>query len=141
LGIKSKRQEQNAMNKVLSSKTRKRRQLIELMKNDDVMTVFTPPKKLGYKETETMTIIGNHYDANNYFVPKNTIYKNMHKIKNIPTVMVEGRYDMVTPMEIAYKLSKKFDHCKLMIVRGGHSTMEDSITEGLVQASDYFKKV
>jgi proline iminopeptidase len=65
----------------------------------------------------------------------------MHKIKHIPTVMVEGRYDMVTPMEIAYKLSKKFDHCKLMIVRGGHSTMEDSITEGLVQASDYFKKV
>ena len=139
LGIKSKRQEQNAMNKVLSSKTRKRRQLIELMKNDDVMSVFTPPKKLGYKETETMTIIGNHYDANNYFVPKNTIYKNMHKIKHIPTVMVEGRYDMVTPMEIAYKLSKKFDHCKLMIIRGGHSTMEDSITKGLVEASDYFK--
>ena len=139
LGIKSKRQEQNAMNKVLSSKTRKRRQLIELMKNDDVMSVFTPPKKLGYKETETMTIIGNHYDANNYFVPKNTIYKNMHKIKHIPTVMVEGRYDMVTPMEIAYKLSKKFDHCKLMIIRGGHSTMEESITKGLVEASDYFK--
>ena len=86
-----------------------------------------------------MTIIGNHYDANNYFVPKNTIYKNMHKIKHIPTVMVEGRYDMVTPMEIAYKLSKKFDDCQLMVVRGGHSTMEDSITEGLVKASDYFK--
>jgi len=139
LGIKSKRQEQPAMNKVLSKKTKKYRKLIELMKNDDVMSVFTPPKKLGYKETETMTIIGNHYDANNYFVPKNTIYKNMHKIKHIPTVMVEGRYDMVTPMEIAYKLSKKFDHCKLMIIRGGHSTMEESITKGLVEASDYFK--
>jgi len=141
LGIKSKRQEQPAMNKVLSKKTKKYRKLIELMKNDDVMSVFIPPKKLGYKETETMTIIGNHYDANNYFVPKNTIYKNMHKIKHIPTVMVEGRYDMVTPMEIAYKLSKKFDHCKLMIIRGGHSTMEESITKGLVEASDYFKKV
>jgi len=139
LGIKSKRQEQPAMNKVLSKKTKKYRKLIELMKNDDVMTVFTPPKKMGYKETETMTIIGNHYDANNYFVPKNTIYKNMHKIKHIPTIMVEGRYDMVTPMEIAYKLSKKFDDCQLMVVRGGHSTMEESITEGLVKASDYFK--
>jgi hypothetical protein len=42
-------------------------------------------------------------------------------------------------MEMAYKLSKKFDHCKLMIIRGGHSTMEDSITKGLVEASDYFK--
>ena len=139
LGIKSKRQEQPAMNKVLSKKTKKYRKLIELMKNDDVMTVFTPPKKMGYKETETMTIIGNHYDANNYFVPKDTIYKNMHKIKHIPTIMVEGRYDMVTPMEIAYKLSKKFDHCQLMVVRGGHSTIETEITKGLVKASDYFK--
>jgi proline iminopeptidase len=140
LGIKSKRQEQNAMNKVLSSKTRKRRQLIELMKNDDVMTVFTPPKKLGYKETETMTIIGNHYDANNYFVPKNTIYKNMHKIKHIPTVMVEGRYDMVTPMKIAYKLSKMMDHCKLVVVRAGHAAGEENIKKELVKASNYFKR-
>ena len=139
LGIKSKRNEQSAMNKVLSSKTRKRRQLVHLMQNDEVMSVFTPIKPLKYKETETMTIIGNHYDANNYFVPKDTIYKNMHKIKHIPTVMVEGRYDMVTPMEIAYKLSKKFDHCQLMVVRAGHATLETEITKGLVKASDYFK--
>jgi proline iminopeptidase len=82
---------------------------------------------------------GNHFDANNYFVPKDTIYKNMHKIKHIPTIMVEGRYDMVTPMEIAYKLSKKFDHCQLMVVRAGHATLETEIVKGLVKASDYFK--
>lgn len=140
LNIKSDRQEQTRMNQVLSRKTRKRRKLIRLMTNDDVMTVFTPPKKLEYKETETMTIIGNHYDANNYFVPKDTIYKNMHKIKHIPTIMVEGRYDMVTPMEIAYKLSKMMDNCQLMIVRAGHATIETEITKGLVKASDYFKR-
>ena len=139
LGIKNDRQEQTKINQTLSRKTRKRRQYIHLMQNDDVMTVFTPPKKLGYKETETMTIIGNHYDANNYFVPKNTIYKNMHKIKHIPTIMVEGRYDMVTPMKIAYKLSKMMDHCELMIVRGGHATIEEAITKGLVKASDALK--
>ena len=139
LGIKSERQEQTKIQKVLSRKTKKRKQLIKLMQNDDVMSVFTPIQPLGYKETETMTIIGNHYDANNYFVPKDTIYKNMHKIKHIPTIMVEGRYDMVTPMEIAYKLSKKMDHCQLMVVRAGHATLETEITKGLVKASDYFK--
>ena len=140
LNIKSDRQEQTRMNQVLSRKTRKRRKLIHLMTNDDVMTVFTPPKKLGYKETETMTIIGNHYDSNNYFVKKDTIYKNMDKIKHIPTIMVEGRYDMVTPMQIAYKLSKMMKHCQLMIVRAGHATIEEEITKGLVKASDYFKR-
>lgn len=139
LNIKSDRQEQTRMNQVLSRKTKKRRKLIKLMTNDDVMTVFTPPKKLEYKETETMTIIGNHYDANNYFVKKDTIYKNMDKIKHIPTIMVEGRYDMVTPMEIAYKLSKMMDDCQLMVVRAGHATIETEITKGLVKASDYFK--
>ena len=87
-----------------------------------------------------MTIIGNHYDANNYFVKKDTIYKNMDKIKHIPTIMVEGRYDMVTPMEIAYKLSKMMNDCQLMVVRAGHATIETEITKGLVKASDYFKR-
>ena len=40
---------------------------------------------------------------------------------------------------VAYKLSKKFDHCELMVVRAGHATKEKEITKGLIKASDYFK--
>ena len=141
LNIKSDRQEQTKINKVLSRKTKKRRQLIHLMTNEDPMYVMTPPKRLGYKETETMTIIGNHYDSHKYFVPKDTIYKNMHKIKHIPTIMVEGRYDMVTPMKIAYKISNMMDHCKLIVVRAGHTAGEENIKKELVKASDSFKKL
>ena len=60
----------------------------------------------------------------------------MHKIKHIPTIMVEGRYDMVTPMKMAYTLSKLFDKCELIIVRAGHTAYEEEITKALVVASD-----
>jgi predicted esterase len=53
--------------------------------------------------------------------------------------MVEGRYDMVTPMKMAYELSKLFDTCELMIVRGGHTVYEEDITKALLIASDKLK--
>ena len=136
LNIKNEKEEQTKINKVLLNKTRKRRKLIQLMANEETMFVVSPtPKNLSFANSETLTIIGNHYDSNHYFVPKNTIYKNMHKIKHIYTIMIEGRYDMVTPMKIAYKLFKLFDHCDLTIVRAGHSAMEENITTTLVKKS------
>jgi proline iminopeptidase len=65
----------------------------------------------------------------------------MYKIKHIPTIMVEGRYDMVTPMKIAYKISTMMDHCKLVVVKAGHTAGEENIKKELVKASDSFKKL
>lgn len=60
----------------------------------------------------------------------------MHKINHIPVIMVEGRYDMVTPMKMAYTLQKKFKHCELIIVPAGHASDEKEISDGLIKASD-----
>jgi proline iminopeptidase len=136
----SEKEEDSKITKTLSTKTRKRKKLIKLLANNDQMFVISKNTlKESFKESETLTIIGNHYDSNHYFVPKNTIYKNMHKIQHIPTIMVEGRYDMVTPMKMAYTLSKLFDDCNLMIVRAGHTAYEEEITRALVIASDKLK--
>jgi proline iminopeptidase len=120
-----------------SKKTKKRRKLIELLADDESMYVISKqPHEDTFQSKETLSIVGNHYEKNKYFVAKNKIYKNIHKIKHIPTIMVEGRYDLVTPMKMAYKLSKKLNHCELMIVRGGHSSQEHEVTRALVHASD-----
>lgn len=142
LDIHKEKDEQTKINKVLSNKTRKRRKLIQLMANEETMFVVSPtPKNLSFADSETLTVIGNHYDSHHYFVPKNSIYKNMHKIKHIYTIMIEGRYDMVTPMKIAYKLSKLFDHCDLTVVKAGHSAMEENITKTLVKKSKELFKI
>lgn len=136
LHVNKKKQLQSRINTALSHKTKTRRKLIHLLSDEGPMFVFTPPKKSSYRESETLTIIGNHYDSHKYFVPKHTIYDNMHKISHIPTIMIEGRYDMITPMKIAYKLSKLLDDCDLTIVRGGHTILEDSMTKAYIKKTN-----
>ena len=136
LHVHKKKQLQSRINSALSHKTKTRKRLIQLMSDESPMYVFTPSKKSNYKENETLTIIGNHYELHHYFVPKRTIYDNMHKIRHIPTIMLEGRYDMITPMKIAYTLSKLFDDCDLTIVRAGHTILEDSMTKAYIKKTN-----
>ena len=85
-------------------------------------------------------MVGNHYEQHHYFVPKNTIYKHMDKIKHIPCYIVNGRYDLITPFDMAYKLKDKFTTCHFKIVPGGHTVMEPEISNALAEASDDFIK-
>ena len=138
----SNNEQYKTIKKVLSGKTKKRRKVIKILSSDEPMFVMTKMKKPNtFKQNETMTIIGEHYDSNDYFVPKRTIYTHMHLIEHIPTIMVEGRYDMVTPMKIAYKLSKLFKKCKLMIVPAGHTAYEENITTALIKASTLMQRL
>ena len=141
LHVKPSDDENAKIKKILSSKTRKRRSLIKLMAEEPQMHVTThTDHKETFKESETIAIIGTHYASNNHFATKGNLYKNMHKIKHIPTIMVEGRYDMVTPPKMAYTLSKLFKHCELNMVPAGHSAFEREVTKELVKASNTIKR-
>lgn len=133
-------EEDGAIERTLKKNTKTRRKLIRLLSSNSPMSVFTKMKRDTFKDSETLTVIGEHYESNRYFVPANTIYKHMHLIKHIPVVMVQGRYDMVTPMKMAYKLSQLFTNCKLIIVRAGHTAFEDEITKHLIIASNLIKQ-
>ena len=140
LNIKHKSQEDKAIKKVLSRKTKKRRDLIHLMANEEPMFIKSKPIKINFKHSETLTIIGNHYDLNHFFVSPGFISKHIDKIKHIPTILVQGRYDIITPMRMAYRLSKSLSNCELRIVQAGHSAMEENITKELINASRDLKK-
>jgi proline iminopeptidase len=116
------------------NKTRKR--LINLMGENNGVSIFSREKNDSFKTKETMAIVCNHYELNKYFVPKNEIYKKMHKIKHIKTYIVDGRYDLITPMKMAFKINKLFEDSKLIVVKGGHTVMEPEISEALTHASD-----
>jgi len=62
------------------------------------------------------------------------------KIKDIPTILVNGRYDMICPPINAYRLHKRLNNSKLNIVeRAGHSMDERYIEEALVRAMKEFE--
>ena len=130
------RKTERLLQKPKTNKTRKK--LVDLMNEDNGISIFSKPQKDTTHAKEVIAIVGTHYEKHHYFVPKNTIYKNMYKIKHIPCYIVNGRYDIITPFHMAYKLKDLFTTCDFKIVKGGHTVMEPEISDALVEASNKF---
>jgi len=67
------------------------------------------------------TLIFINYNKNNSYLPDRHILNNVHKISHIPSVLVQGRYDSVTPPHIAHQIAKSIgDSCRLHFVPTSH---------------------
>ncbi|MGZ3809276.1 MAG: prolyl aminopeptidase [Bacteriovorax sp.] len=79
-----------------------------------------------------------HYFINKGFFPEdNYILNNIDKIKDIPTVIVQGRYDVVCPAESAWDLHRALPEAEFhLIADAGHSLSEKGIIDALIKATD-----
>jgi proline iminopeptidase len=81
-----------------------------------------------------------HYFMNNIFLPENHLLANVHKIRKIPAVIVQGRYDLVCPIRTADELHRVWPEAAYQVIPdAGHSAMEPGIRAALVSAMDRFK--
>ncbi|MFC6671082.1 prolyl aminopeptidase [Marinobacterium aestuariivivens] len=88
-----------------------------------------------------MARIETHYFVNRAFLEPNQILRDAHLIQEIPTIIVQGRYDMVCPVEQAYALYRALPQAELHIVRdAGHSGFEPGTISNLVEATDHFAR-
>ncbi len=86
------------------------------------------------------SIIENYYMANGCFLEEGQLMNNLSKIKNIPTIIINGRYDIICPPITAYKLHQKLMQSKLWIIEAaGHSAAEPGIEAALVKAAREFE--
>jgi proline iminopeptidase len=81
-----------------------------------------------------------HYFMNNgFFERDDQLIANAHLLKEIPGVIVHGRYDVVTPLKSAWELSKAWPGADLRIVPDcGHAMTEPGIVHELVSATRRF---
>ena len=81
-----------------------------------------------------------HYFINSgFFEQDDQLLRNCDRIQHIPTVIVQGRYDVVCPMRSAWDLHKALPNAEFIVVPdAGHSMMEDGILSALVDATDRF---
>ena len=84
-----------------------------------------------------------HYFANlGFFKGENEILSGAATLRGIPLRIVQGRYDLVCPMESAWLLHRALPDSKLSIVdEAGHSALEDAITAELVAAADELRGI
>lgn len=81
-----------------------------------------------------------HYFVNRCFMPKDGhLLSLVDKIRHIPAVIVQGRYDICCPPRSAWELHKAWPEADLVIVPdAGHSAGEPGNSRALVAATDRF---
>jgi proline iminopeptidase len=82
-----------------------------------------------------------HYFMNNAFFPTdNYLIENVGKIRHIPAVIVQGRYDVVCPIQSAWELHRAWPEADFRVIPdAGHSATEPGIIDALIDATDRLK--
>ncbi|MGH8032765.1 MAG: prolyl aminopeptidase [Luteimonas sp.] len=84
--------------------------------------------------------IENHYFVNGgFFDAEDQLLRDVGRIADIPGVIVQGRYDVVCPLQSAWELHQAWPSSELTITpASGHSAFEPENIAALVQATDRF---
>jgi proline iminopeptidase len=82
-----------------------------------------------------------HYFKHHLFPPERDLVARIGRIRHLPAVIVQGRYDMICPIRGADELAQAWPEAEYVIVRdAGHSAMEPGIREQLVLATERAKR-
>ncbi|MBL1277956.1 MAG: prolyl aminopeptidase [Ectothiorhodospiraceae bacterium] len=80
-----------------------------------------------------------HYFTHDSFLEPNQILRDVDRLSEIPGVIVQGRYDVVCPMQSAWDLYQVWPNAEIQIIPdAGHSALETGIIDALVRATDNF---
>jgi proline iminopeptidase len=78
-----------------------------------------------------------HYFVNGAFLVGRELLAGVDRIRHIPAVIVQGRYDVVCPMRSAWDLHRAWPEADFRVVSdAGHSAFEPGIAHELVSATD-----
>jgi proline iminopeptidase len=135
----------------------------KLLTSDDETTRLAAAKAWSIWEGRTATLLGDdeveahygdahtalslariecHYFINNAFLEDDQLIRDAWRLEDIPAVIVQGRYDMVCPIESAWELHQAWPQADLQIIQNaGHSASEPGICAALLQAADQMKAV
>jgi proline iminopeptidase len=89
---------------------------------------------------EAFARIECHYFINKGFIePEDKLLLDIDRIRKIPAVIVQGRYDVVCPMMSAWELHRAWPEAEFIVVAdAGHSMSEPGIRTCLIEATDKF---
>ena len=84
-----------------------------------------------------------HFFVNDgFFLHEGQLLEGVDKIRHIPAVIVQGRHDIVCPMETAWELHKCWPEADFRVVNdAGHSAYEVGVMSELINATDAFRKL
>lgn len=107
-----------------------------LLGRQDVVDFFSQPDiALAVARIEA------HYFVNDAFLAPEQILNDIDRIRHIPAVIVQGRYDIICPMDSAWALHQAWPEADFHIIDdAGHAASEPGIIRSLVSATDHFAR-
>jgi len=107
---------------------------VTLLPHPEVIEEFTEPDK-----AIAVARIENHYMHNKGWLEEGQLLRNTGRLRSIPGVIVQGRYDCCTPPKAAWALHQAWPEAELNIIPdGGHLYNEPGVLDGLIRATDKF---
>ena len=102
-------------------------------------TLFTRDQ---YTVAHAMAKLESHYFMNEVIDPETSFLKDIKKIRSIPSTIIQGRYDVLCPIETAYDLHTRWPEADYVVVPdGGHSLRNPSIRSRLIEATEHGKRL
>ncbi|MBK8174094.1 MAG: prolyl aminopeptidase [Rhodospirillales bacterium] len=81
-----------------------------------------------------------HYFVNDVFLTEDELLTGVQRIRHVPAIIVQGRYDIVCPIVTADALLRAWPEAKYVVIPdAGHSAMEPGIRAALVRATEAMK--
>ena len=89
---------------------------------------------------DALARLETHYFVNRGFFERDgVLLEDVDRFNHLPGVIVQGRYDMVTPPRSAWALARAWPRARLqMIGDAGHAAGEPGVVDALVRATDAF---
>jgi proline iminopeptidase len=108
---------------------------ITLLPDDDNVQEFGDPDY-----AVAFARIENHYFVHEGFFGEEQLIAGVDKIRHIPAVIVQGRYDVCTPPATAWDLHRAWPEAEFhMVPDAGHAFNEPGILHRLIEATDGFR--
>jgi proline iminopeptidase len=100
-------------------------------------------KFAGGRFADAFARIEAHYFVNRGFLSRDDqLLRDVKRIRHIPGVIVQGRYDVVCPMRSAWDLHRAWPEAKLIVVPdAGHSMSEPGIRSALIAEAERFAQL
>jgi proline iminopeptidase len=109
-------------------------------------TLRPSPETVAYFAGDVVALglarIEAHYFTHDIFLPRDSLLANVPRIRGIPGVIVQGRYDAVCPIVTADDLHQAWPEAQYIVVPdAGHAAWEPGICAELVKAMERFKRL
>ncbi|MEK0082621.1 prolyl aminopeptidase [Benzoatithermus flavus] len=83
--------------------------------------------------------IENHYFVHGGWLEEGQLLRDAGRLRSIPGVIVQGRYDIATPPQTAWELHRAWPEAEFVMVEdAGHAVSEPGIRHHLLEATDRF---